>query len=157
LSAVLDNHKYVREQNFGQPSMIQPNCTSLSKGSLRDPVRHTGSPDQPSGTSVNTNTCSIDAAQAHLRSCSVAGPLAEGSLTIQPYLGLNLNIYIFLNSQSLFCIHYNPPNVIILCHIKTDRNNRLITIANEIYLSIFKKWDFVKFDHIKRLINLTIQ
>jgi len=46
---------------------FKPSCTSLSKVSLRDPVRHSGTPDQPSGTCVNTNTCSIDAAQAHLR------------------------------------------------------------------------------------------
>jgi len=37
-----------------------------TKHSLRDPVRPAGVPDQPNGNFLNTNTCSIDAAQAHL-------------------------------------------------------------------------------------------
>jgi len=46
--------------------MIWQSRTSSSKGSLRGPVRCAGVLNQPSRTSLNTNTISIDAAQAHL-------------------------------------------------------------------------------------------
>jgi len=59
-------HTYVREQNFGCPSRIWQNRTSFYKGSLRGPVRHAGVLNQPSGTSLNTNTGSIGASRAHL-------------------------------------------------------------------------------------------
>ncbi len=57
---------YVQEQNFGWPSTIWQCRTSSNKGSLRGPVRHAGAPDQSSGTTLNKNTGSIGAAQAHL-------------------------------------------------------------------------------------------
>jgi len=56
---MFENRTFVDLLRFNQ--VVQARAKAL-----RDPVRHTGTPDQPSGTSVNTNSGSIDAAKAHL-------------------------------------------------------------------------------------------
>ncbi len=58
---------HVREQNFGRPSMIQQNHTSLNKGYLGGPDRRAGVLNQWCGTSLNTNIGSIGVPRAHLR------------------------------------------------------------------------------------------
>jgi hypothetical protein len=68
---------HVREQNFGQPFMIQQNHTSSDKGSLRGPVRHAGVLNQQCRTSLNTNTGSIGAPQVHRRAHAHRAMLAR--------------------------------------------------------------------------------
>jgi len=65
-SGLRHSYIYVREQNFGWPSMIWQSHTSSNKGSIRH-VRHARVLFQASGTSLITNTGSIGAARAHLR------------------------------------------------------------------------------------------
>jgi len=68
---------YVREQNFGRPSMTQQNHTSSNKGSLRGPVRRAGVLNQRCGISLNSKTGSIGAPQAHLRAHAHQAALAR--------------------------------------------------------------------------------
>jgi len=84
---------HVHEQNFGRPSMIWQSRTSSNKGSIRGLVRCARVLNQLSGTSLNTNTGSIDEAQAHLCAHAQEVTLARTSGSVKRKLETHKHIF----------------------------------------------------------------
>jgi hypothetical protein len=120
----------VREQNFGQPFMIQQNHTSSNKGSLRGPIRHAGVLNQQCGTSLNTNTGSIGAPWAHLLAhahrATLARTPAQWSGNLKPS-----NTFLIDALQAL------EPSPACMCSIPP---NRVLACDTDVYLRRFSPW-----------------
>jgi hypothetical protein len=106
----------IREQNFGRPSTIRQNRTSLNKGSLRGHVRRAGVLNQRCGTSLNTNTGSIGVPQAHRQAHAHKATLARTPAQWSGNLK-HSNTFPIDAPQALkplrACVRSNPPNRVL--------------------------------------------